>query len=1048
MVNIILTKSYHNLFPTLVNLLDKNSVDLNKSNLVFCEAKVSLMVERMLCAKTGGSFNTGVYSFGSFLRSKKTFDRVLSKEGSSMVIKRILNEIKLNCFKQSKTSLAPTLYELIIQLKSAKITPKDVENATLGVKGVLKNKLLDVALIYNEYENFIKQNGFEDQSSLLSYLPRVIENDNSLSGADVYLVGYSGFTAQMRSAIVSLIKKAKSFTAILVEGQNPHVYVNETAEFIRQTCKNMGLPYSENNAQEEFNAEGKFIAHNLFSPFAWKNKGQTLTEKGKFETGKVYAQTFQTPSEEVERVGQVIRTAVLQGDCRYRDFAIAISNASEYKEYIKTAFKRLNVPYFLDEQKVPYNHPLINLVTDYIDAYRRGLENKALSKFFKNPLFESDKNLTDQFENYLLKYNVNYSRIKAPFVYEKENEDKYLKLENLRKKLTALFENFNVQNMFEKLNVEKALETFAVKLKEVGEYEESAIAEQIYASVTDLLAQMQTMLNGVDLSLIEYKNVFLSGVSAMKLSILPQYNDAVFVGGFKETALAKAKKLFVLGLTGDVPSVQADIALLSDDDINELEQIKVLVEPKIRIINHRTRENVALALSAFDESLYLSYPTSTTDGKKNSPSEVYESLNSWFTVQKFPNESGYLSFAQAFNTFARACGEFAEHKTDGNFNYDFTLPSSFYCATDSQKLTPLLEQANKEVKVRLNGQNVSLIKKSVSPTTIEDYYKCPYRAFLTHSLNIREREDGKVSVLSVGNVMHEILNKYVDNLTCVCDKQSSDKLLEKIRKDILSRSEYEKFLEDPSTCATIGRVLEECKRYCYKTYLSINNSAFTTSNTEATFGDFNGAIYPAIKLDGGNVSLKGKIDRVDESENYFRVIDYKTGKADPSEKSLFAGVKLQLYLYAGAVMSKYSGEKFPAGLYYLPISDKYEKQEDKGGVIAKGKTLSDLDALNVQDKTIVDCGESDFTDVKVDKTTKTVKNAVEKSVIKACVDYAISISENAVQNMKNGVIIPSPYEGACDYCEFSALCGLKDACQRTIGAVDDDTFTSICKEED
>ncbi|MBE5733507.1 MAG: hypothetical protein E7347_00475 [Clostridiales bacterium] len=1045
MVNLILTKTYDNLFPTLVNCLEKNSVDLNKSNLVFCEAKVSLMVERMLCAKTGGSFNTGVYSFGSFLRSKKSFDRVLSKEGSSMVIKRILSAVKLNCFKQSKTNLAPALYELIIQLKSAKITPKDVENATLGVKGVLQNKLLDVALIYNEYEKFIKDNAFEDQSSLLSYLPSVIDSDQSLSGADVYLVGYSGFTAQMRSAITSLIKKAKSLTAILVEGENPHVYVNETANFIRTACRENGVPILESKKEENINAQGKFIIENLFNPFALKNKG--LTEKGKISCEKIYTQSFKNPSDETERVGQVIRNAVLNGECRYRDITVAISTPNQYGEHIKQAFNRLNIPYFLDEQKIPHNHPLINLITSYIDAYRLGFESKALAKFFKNPLFTSDKNLADLFENYLIKYNINYSRIKSPFVYEKEDGERYLKLESLRKKLISLFSPFSVQKMLDELNVEKELENLSAKLKEVNEYEESAVTEQIYGAVSDLLCQMNDMLSGVQLSLIEYKNIFLSGVSAMKLSILPQYNDAVFIGGFKETALAKARKLFVMGLTSEVPAVQADVALLSDDDISELGNIKVLVEPKIRIVNHRTRENVALALSAFSDELYLSYPTSSTEGKKNLPSEVYESVNKWFTVKKFPKECGYLSFEQAVNTFARACGEFAERKTDGDFNYDFTLPSSFYYATDAERLKPLLEQANKEVKVRLSGQNVSLIKKSVSPTTIEDYYKCPYRAFINHSLNIKEREDGKVSVLSVGNVMHEILNKYVDKISLVSDKNSSDNLLESIQKEILSRSEYEKFLGEPSTSATLNRVVDECKRYCYKTFLSFKNSTFNKTKTEASFGDFEGAEYPAIKLDGGKVSLKGKIDRVDESENYFRVIDYKTGKADPSEKALFAGVKLQLYLYAGAVMNKYAGEKFPLGLYYLPISDKYEKQEDKGGVLAKGKTLCDLDALTVQDKGIKDSGESEFFAVKYNLNTGDVKNAVDKSVIKACVDYALLVSEKAVQNMKNGVIVASPYDGACDYCEYSALCGLKDACQRTIGAVDDSTFTSISKGE-
>ena len=86
MVNLILTNSYYNLFPTLVNLIKPDVKSLSKRNVIFCEAKISLMVERAICDKFGGSFNTDVYSFGNYLRKNKKFDKLLTKEGSVMVI--------------------------------------------------------------------------------------------------------------------------------------------------------------------------------------------------------------------------------------------------------------------------------------------------------------------------------------------------------------------------------------------------------------------------------------------------------------------------------------------------------------------------------------------------------------------------------------------------------------------------------------------------------------------------------------------------------------------------------------------------------------------------------------------------------------------------------------------------------------------------------------------------------------------------------------------------------------------------------------------------
>ena len=136
MVNLITTNSYFNMFDLLINDLKEKSKDVKRPTVIFCEEKVSLMIERFLCYQLGGSFNTEVFSFGNFLRVNKNLPNVLTREGSSMAIKRILSLTPLKCFKNSKTSLAPTLYQLIIQLKSARVTPKDILVATSKVSGV------------------------------------------------------------------------------------------------------------------------------------------------------------------------------------------------------------------------------------------------------------------------------------------------------------------------------------------------------------------------------------------------------------------------------------------------------------------------------------------------------------------------------------------------------------------------------------------------------------------------------------------------------------------------------------------------------------------------------------------------------------------------------------------------------------------------------------------------------------------------------------------------------------------------------------------------
>ena len=96
-------------------------------------------------------------------------------------------------------------------------------------------------------------------------MPEVIEKAQEIKDTDVFLVGYSGFTAQMRSVITALLDNAKSLTAVLVEGENEHLFVNETADAIREICASKKTALSQEKIDSDYLLESKIIAENLFS---------------------------------------------------------------------------------------------------------------------------------------------------------------------------------------------------------------------------------------------------------------------------------------------------------------------------------------------------------------------------------------------------------------------------------------------------------------------------------------------------------------------------------------------------------------------------------------------------------------------------------------------------------------------------------------------------------------------------------------------------------------------------------------------------------------
>lgn len=1019
MAKLILTSSQFGVIPCLNSVLQGVN-QLSEKNIIFCEEKISLMVERSVCSAFGGSFNTKVYSFNKYSKNNNPNLRLLSKEGSAMVVKRVLNGLKLKRLNSERVNLAPVLYDLILQLKSAGITLSDLKLAYENSSGLLSEKLQDIYVVFNEYQKFLRQSEYSDQSTILSNLPEIIRNSEEIKESNVYIVGFNGFTVQVRNTITELLRNAKSVTAILVRGNNNFAYVNESAYIFKNLCNAEGISLNEQSLDGLFNIEGSLISESLFNPKRLKR----LTK----QDGRVFYSSYLNVFDECLGIAESIKTNVMKGKCRYRDCTIALPDVEEYKDAIKQAFTKLNIPYFLDEKKVALSHPLVCLIVDYIDVFRKNFEGETVKSFYKNPIITSDKNLTDDFENYILKYNVNYARIKTPFTLKEEGED-IDRLENFRKYICGFFDKFDVFNMLKGLQVEQRLNEMSKGLEELGYAEENAVNEQIYDAVTGILQEMQSILGDTEVSLNEYKNIFISGILALKLSIIPQYNDAVFVGEYKESSLCQVKYLYAPGLTEKVPNYKEDVLLLNDEDINSLAQIKVLVEPKIKILNQRIKESLTQALCSFTDGLYLSYPIASLDGKENLKSEVLNYLLSIFKTTSFGERNGYLTFDQGLYTFSRECGEFADGSIDEN--NDFIKATSFYRAVDNRLCEDLLENANKEIKIRLDSCREIIIGSVSYPTSIEDYYKCPYRSFITHGLSVKERKQNKTDGQFIGNLMHDIFKSYLSNIEKVTDKESSDILFDEILVNIKNSNEYLARENDASEKISMERALNECKKFCYLNFINSQTTSFTTSedDLEVRFGK--GAKYPPISLLDGKVNLSGKIDRIDKCGDYFRIIDYKTGSIDSTEKSLFAGVKLQLYLYAAVIKDKQL-----AGTYYMPINDSYKKADEKVGPMVFGKSLNESDVLLMQDSRLKDNKVSEFNGAVI-KDGK-VSKATDRETLNSFIDYAIKMSESASRQMSDGIIVPSPYDETCQYCEFYSMCKVTDEEKRQVESVDEE----------
>ena len=202
-----------------------------KDCMVFCEDKLTLAIERALADKTGGTFSCEVTTFNRFYANRAA-KQVLSKTSSCLIVRKILedNKDKLRCFGKTGISLAKGLFELISQLKSAKITPKRLNECNGKFDGLFANKLADVSLVYSEYERVLQEKGLYDPNLKYSLLPEVIEKSD-ISDKAVICVGFSSLTKQSADIFKTLKNKAKSFDFVCIGGQGAF-YLNEIRDFI------------------------------------------------------------------------------------------------------------------------------------------------------------------------------------------------------------------------------------------------------------------------------------------------------------------------------------------------------------------------------------------------------------------------------------------------------------------------------------------------------------------------------------------------------------------------------------------------------------------------------------------------------------------------------------------------------------------------------------------------------------------------------------------------------------------------------------------------
>lgn len=962
-------------------------------NYIFCEDRLTLLAERAVLKKSGGTFLSEVTTFARFLKNEKP---VLSKEGSVMKISELILKRKEDgCFTGGS---ARAVYETIAQLSASRVGEDALRFAAERTDGTLKRKLRDLAYLLREYNDFLSQKGLIDENGYLALLPDKIANGN-LENANVFFFAFPSFTRQALEGVRAAFLHAKSVTGIFLGGQ-ADLYTEHALDAFLRTAEECGAIVEKKQAPSLLCEEGRAIVEGIYSP---------VTE-APLKTDKISLFEARDETEEFEKIAALIKKHVAEGE-RYYSIGVLVPGA-DYFPTAEKVFSEYKIPFYLDRKRALSEHPFSGYVLSILEGVSDGLLPDEADKIAANACFGD----ADEYRNYLSRFARYRGGAKREIKAQEEiGEFERERLVGFSDKMRSVIKLFPakgtgetfvnaVRALFERTKWNEVLKKLKADAGETGEgfspEEEKFLEIEITqeSAFGKTLFEIERVAGEREFTVREFSALLKSGLDASEALLVPPSLDAVFVGDATECMFAATPVLFAAGLTEKLPVVSADTAIISDKEIKRLGEIRMEIEPAMGEVNARTRESFALNLASFTKRLYASRPL------KLHGEETHKSATLLFAEKRFlplpmPETYPYdcsekvpaaLRMTEEKEGFLR--GEYG--KEANTLRYNAIRAALLYSGFD-------VAERKRHAASPLAAQ-LWLKGESVSPTLLEKYFECPYEGFATRALKITSQREGAMAQEDLGNFVHTVLERTAKRFNEIQSGEELEKIVRAIAEELLSEPRFRPLLDTSEGLYAKERILDECLLSTRAAWEQLKKSAFRVIDTERKI------FLPALKL-------SGKADRVDEADGLVRVIDYKTGYSDDSPVAYYTGRKLQLELYLLAA----SEGKEAAGAFYFPAADSFSKERDDARFCLKG--FYNADKISAFDKTLA-AGEKSA----VFDNASSDGRAMSGEDFNYFLQYAYLVSEQAEKEMTEGNFAPSPYSSSlrtrCDWCRLQSLC--------------------------
>ena len=801
--------------------------------------------------------------------------------------------------------------------------------------------------------------------------------------------------------------------------------------------------------------------------------------------------------EECTYVAGQIR-ALLQQGVRCRDITVVTRQPDSYRGILEDALEAADIPYFTDSRQELLCEPLVVYLRTALRMAVQGVTAEELLRLLKTDLGPLAPLQTAQLENYLYMWQLDRGALAVPFTDNPAGPEQTL-TPAAHQQLDAL-EGWRQQVMGPLGTLRQALRgrvtgrQFALAvykymtdddglsrrivqrvqaLEELGEPLAAQREARLWDEVVGLLDRFANGLGDQAMTASRLEELFTLLVQTMDMGHIPQGLDTVTVGSADRIRYTNPQAVFILGANeGAFPAYPESSSLLTEEDRQQWEShgIRLYGDRLRRCIEERYYAYMAVA--APRSRLTVTYLT----GAEATPSPLIESIDTILPAHRRGRavETDGSDLQTAEEAFHRLAADYSRSTptTEALRALAGELPlyrSRLQAVARSAGQAPFrLEQP--AVAEQLFGRDMRL-----SASQTETFYDCHFAYFCKYGLRVRPRTVAKVDASRFGTIVHHVMETLLPRYTAeggtVAELKAVDAARQGNTEEAIARAEaslqemlLERLRREVHDCVTdyvakhmggsdrqSGSLLYQLQlversacNMLWHTVMELRQSDFTPVDYElnilAEEGEEDGILSLRLPIDGGQIRLIGKVDRVDlyvrpDGTAFVRVVDYKTGSKVFKLSEVTQGLNTQMLLYLFILCD--NSRRYlegndplrPAGVLYHPLSDLMVDRGTKDIHTARLKTMQ-MDGLVLDDPAIVLAmdkqGKKTFIPAGVNKDGSVTGEAITARQFALLRGVIEQLLVNMGTALLAGDIAALPLHNdkhdACKYCDYRAVC--------------------------